>query len=452
MSQISTIREGEILKLNFENLYLIGEIGDGSCFYHSICDALVKTYQNEDLVKELFNKTDVYEARQLYVDNFRLGLSKYLIDMDDISEEEVIKKIKLKNINKLFFLYVRSKKNFLYKNYEKTELINSVEVPWEVYIFHELILKNKSVDKNLNFVVVKETSKKVTEDDILSLKISIKNKTIDMSHVNDYIFEIIDKLKEELDDENKIIFDKKLNNYLLRIYKNINNSPDVLKNEFPNEWMLDYMKDMFNIIKICVIKIKYEFGDIRNYEYGKFLQKDIPNTEEELKQVMLNKNTVDLNGKNFTEKSFNEFMMRDPRLDFNVDKDDILYKLPLNINYLRMMDYTILEKVYIENQQTFHLNTLINRVNSRKDAGWDNIITLIPDILNVNLHILEIYSSKIKVYRSIPELFDNDRVNIILRGDGTHFELVGFLNENGKMQTVFPKNHKIIECIRKDNF
>lgn len=428
MSQISVIPEGEIKEIKLEkiNLYLIGEIGDGSCFYHSICDALITNYQDENIVKNIFNETNVRKARQKYVDNFRRGIANYLMDVDD---NNTVENIKLGNMHYLFSKYVRNKNLKIFGNIKKTYTVLDITVPWEIYVFDTFYIENEDFEKEN--VVSKETGEKITDSSYLqSLSVTFLDKKILLTRKN--VNAVLEKLKKNISDKS---FDK----YLQKIYENINSYDDFLKSTS------NKLENIYKFVKSCIVKIKYEFGDGLNYEYGKYKESEIPKDLKNIKKLYLK--SVDTNGVQLTEKKYDEFMSRDPREDFDIKKDDVLYKLPLNINYLSMMNYTIIEKVYSENQKSFQLNNLIRTIDSREDAGWNNIITLIPQILKINIHIIEIYKDEMKLYRTVPENWENGYKNIVLRGNGYHFEVVGCMN-NGEIQTVFEYDDVLISLIK----
>jgi len=72
-----------------DHVYVIGAIGDGSCFYHSVLKCVCRTYQVLDLLHDYGRmvvwprgqlKTSVHDLRQTFCDTFRRGLFRWLLE------------------------------------------------------------------------------------------------------------------------------------------------------------------------------------------------------------------------------------------------------------------------------------------------------------------------------------------------------------------------------------
>jgi hypothetical protein len=463
------LKPGEIIPIahrwnlpSTHQLYVIGQIADGSCFYHSICYALIDNYQSEERMKNYMKIDDVYRARQKYVDIFRRGLAQMITYIDSsVTEDEVKLNIKIKNIDYIMDKYVRTDQYKIYENKDDKYKMDDLEIPWEVHVFHRMyIIKDKDIYRELAEECVCldpfiEDLSKETAEDLLS------NLSVEGERISPMVIEDIKKdmlLELEYKDRHKLPFEK----YIKAAYSNINN--DVVTyltdcnvyergkivNKF--KWVEPYIRKLFFIIKNITITIKYKFGDKKRWMLGKWKRdgiKDIKDIKDIKKRIL---SSYTITGERYNEEKYRQLMNRDPREDFSIGKDDILWKLPLNTNYFKLMDFSILDKI---EGTSLHISSLSSIINSygikgiRNDAGYDDIIALIPEIVGVNIHFLTINENGIKVYESL--CYGTLSTHIVLKADGVHFEVIGCSDSKGDIQTVFSNHHPFIQSILEYN-
>ena len=310
--------------------------------------------------------------------------------------------------------------------------------------------------------------------------------------------DIINTLSNEFDNYFQILFDKIeiddiFDNFLINcnLY---NNEKSRILSKF--SWMKKTLTSLFDISKNLIANIRYKFKDFNNDKFSMVSQIDILDAVKNdlLLEFFLSNINIKTNDY-FTFEEYNELMTSDPRLDFYINKDDILFRLPLTLNYFSLYNYKILEKLVDEKKNPLHIKNLIklmlpeiteipdtkfvkdengNRKMieiieykiKRRDAGWEDFIPLMPEILNINIHIVtyhvdafdkenNIKEKKLKCYRTMPEVsYESlpNRPNIIIRHTEAknHFEVVAILSEDeNSFQSVFESNHPIIENLMK---
>ena len=355
--------ESKILILdNNIKIIVLYAIGDGSCFYHSVCDCISKTYKN--LIKK--------EDKVKYIIKFRRALSKWVTKTSNFNLKE-------HNYDVMFNKYVLNPNKIIYEQLNNINDIFNDLYNKDIPDFTELI-NNCSTENNTN----------LTEQLILE---SLNNSYITYN-------------------KNKISL-------------KIENIKPLLNDSIP--------------VKLVKQNLKYLFLDKHNFKYGKYNNPDI--------KLLKDAYYVKTN-KKFTDEEIKYILNTDPRDDLDLDKDNILWKLPLNLNYFKLQNYKILE--HVKYNITFERNSntklkIISLINELNSDNWatDIIISLIINILKINIFIINAYENNISKYNYYID--ENNTKNIVIRQYNIiHFEPIGFINENEDIETIFNNDHKLI--------
>lgn len=387
------LRDTEVVKVNIYDdleIIIIGTIGDGSCFFHSVLKAINFNYQNN------------ISNRSILARKFRKSIADLLVKPSLIYEEkELYELIKKNNIEIVFNKYVLNPEP-KFKNVGKDLIKLVLEDPKRMInriIYDETLINESNYEEILEKIKYGEYMEKYGE-----LRSGIKDKYYNL---------IIENLDLDVDDfEDNVLKTKKKKNVV----------------------------QLFRLIKS---KFSYDLYDKEEEYYSKYSLTQIPTVDKFKEKIM--KSIYVKTGKIFREEDYNEIMEIDPREDFEIQREDILWKLPLNLNYFCLKNFQMLSQ--LKTLKKLHINKLYKILNSNSWASYDNIITFMPSILKINIHIVTYEDDEFELYEKSNFEYN---LNIIIRYiDELHFELVGCLDENSNIQTLFENNHLIIEKLYK---
>uniref|UniRef100_A0A6C0AFB3 OTU domain-containing protein n=1 Tax=viral metagenome TaxID=1070528 RepID=A0A6C0AFB3_9ZZZZ len=453
------------------NLIDIYTIPDNSCYYHSILYALINTYRDKQKIKIYSENNNLKIARQQFCDNFRRSIINYLLT--DNPEEDLILKIKFKSLEHLVNKYSRS------NEYEYNQFNNNkvFEIFKNVYIdnnFYKVFIEECiyiNSDSIATIITQKNINKILSENYITIISYRNKNEEIKINLTIENVHLLLNKIKKKLlniftFNEYKNIFIKCLNS----IFENKNLKEFYLSINFKRENLL--LNSLFDLLKKITSKIKFILCDKNSMSYKRFanhkIQELIEKVESkfsiaeknlEVKKFFLNAIFIETK-LNFTEKEYEDLLNIDPRKDFDIDSDNIIMKLPLSLNYFKLYNYNMIEKSTItlndEGVFTLSIDNLVNimlpKITEnriyRQDAGYDDFVPLMGEILNINIHIFHYnyHTNKLELIRNATHIRDKNLLNIlILHKNGNHFETIGILLENNEYQTVFETNDPLIQ-------
>lgn len=437
--EIQEIKTGVDIYDNSYQAVLIGAIGDQSCFYHCICKSICKKYQ--ELGREGKDQNNIYSLRQNFVDNFRKEISEWLVKPSNINNhnEACLKiNISIPRLNILFRTQVRDPNNIDVGSY-------SLKNSW----FHRILLNlsgksERRMEKTLKWLVQNCCNRnkkykppistvpqraRLTRSEIKKLKLK----------------EGLANLKRNLAESFPNSDEQEIQTYfnIVEDSFNLDCSISEILSKFDKSIHVLIKPYIIGCLKLCH-KLRDLIGNPKNIEWGSYSEERIRGYINLIKNrgvkalmdillVSINKNTNSM----WTREDLHSYLYEDPR------KNCLEY--PININYFMMGDGIIIERMNLPNDNginSFHLNELIktispeekdNSVIFRCDSGEDDIISIIPYILNISIIIVE--NMKIKSIYS-PSVIHSNYPIVIFNYTGNHFEVIGEVNKNS-IKTIF---------------
>lgn len=387
-----------------KKIVIIGAIGDNSCFYHSLCQAVIPTYQKKEKIKKYaknlgYDNVSSREARQIYVDNLRRSILSYMFE--EVETENLKRKIKLANLASIIGKY-----------FQKNETIRKFnnEEDAKNYFFG---LLSGDIESDLNFQSI--------ENYVIAIFLE-QGKNVNPEKIKKYILKYLNYFFET----------KNLKSFLKKCNSDENTE--------------EYFKNLRNEFIYFFDLIKNNYG---NHEvYSEYTPSDLVGNIDEILSNSIWKESNEL----ATNENIEDFFNRDPRDDFNIENSqerDFIYSLPLNSRIFTFFNFEMLDRVSSGSFSLLNLSKVVcpkissGKTVSREDSGLSDIIGLIPEILKINVHILNPDFSK---YISVPDFFkESNYPNVIIMGDGSHFECIGWVDEYKNIQTVFSAEDRIIK-------
>lgn len=185
---------------------------------------------------------------------------------------------------------------------------------------------------------------------------------------------------------------------------------------------------------------------------------------------LLENSINDSTGLYYTKDQISTILNRDTRIGYI--KDPEILALPITLNYFIINDGINIynhEDTNDNNIPTFQLKYLLPRilptidssgnVISRHDAGEDDIIAMMPFIVNVDIYLVYLFGDHMRVYQSFKSSSAEDcekvekRPSIVIHSvggpRGGHFEVIGMADDDGIVKTVFEPNHPFIIAINE---
>ena len=412
----------------------------------------------------------VKKARQKFCDDFRRSIGNMMInDNEEENLKETLKHIKQNNIGHIISKYCRSleydyeqfDKETLKNNFEKIYLANDKNYLDNFFINNAVYIRNDPIFLTKNNINEIFENEKITIDSYEE-----KEKKIILSIVPYNVRKILKKIKKIIGEE---IFINFVDNCYVKIIEGSSKLEYLNKIRKINK---NISSCVFDLIKNVIDRLKYYFCDKNNKKSKKITDKDI-------NQAIKNSSTKNLimssmcvfTEKQYTVKDYKNIMEIDPRKDFDIDSEDPIYELPLTLNYFKFYDYTILEKYNLVNDEKIKTVSLENlkkfifpsvkkyrnkEVVQRRDAGWEDFVPIMSQILGTNIHIVSLNNEKLIWVRSIPEKIEKSKKyksHVIIISKPSHFEVMANMikknNKNLGYQTIFEYEHPFIQYIYK---
>ena len=316
--------------------------------------------------------------------------------------------------------------NFLKEQNITIDVEKKIEIPWEIYLFDEIFIKNDR--KIIQKIKEKCVYQNINTDEL----------------IEDLTDEIILEKLQELED---IPFDNIDNQLLYQIYFNLRISPKDFFSKYSSKFKDERnIKEIFTILKGIITKLKYMFYDKKNYDYKKYNPIELENTSNY--EDLIKKSIFVGTNEKFTNENYEFIFSTDPREDFNIEKNNIIWKLPLNLYYFSLFKYKMLEQISNEISPVLNIENLISYFRSDEWATYE-IISFLPEILDVNIHILKCYKNGLKVYDSF--YAEKSNVNIVLREyNNIHFEPIGIIDDESNIKGYFNNDHPFIKAIKAE--
>lgn len=387
-----------------------GTIGDQSCFYHSILKCIVPLYQSDTLIVEYHPHATPTQARQILCDNFRRGIARWLnstalnpVDFTPYTIPQAIRTLNVQNSFRIFNVEAKDPQSFDIGSFDDAtyaQLYAQLTSPHpdEVNISRQWIL---------NHAVTKNCPRLDRRYDLQTASLYLDNRYTDAS-----ITDLIGKLTSaKLTQSQKIVLLKSM----------VGNPSMITFGNYP-EVIRQHMVGQVNLLgEPCLIS---------------FLLDSInPSTKHY-----------------YTLAEVNQLLDTDYR---KVDRE-----YPINLNYFMIDRGSTIERAEIPDdhgRNTFSFHHIINIIEPkigrggivyRHDAGEDNIISLMPSIIAMNIYLVSVYQDRMEfkhAYRFTPMA-----PCIVLNHANTHFEVIGTYDNSLTVQTVFEPNHDLICRLDRD--
>lgn len=234
----------------------------------------------------------------------------------------------------------------------------------------------------------------------------------------------------------------------------------------------DFLVNYITAWKAIVIKFRDIFGDPNRFGYEHYRlargadgNPILPSAQDYVNLFPVSINPVP-KPHYFTKIEWEQLLTADPRTGYKSIDPDVM-KLPININYFMYSNGLGLYNV-INNIESLQIKNLLNYivpkmitsgsrkgyVQLRRDAGEDDVITIMPFIVSAHIYIVNLYWDHIHVHR-LYRTTNPAGPSIMINWLGGHFEIVGVADEKGVIATAFAPDHPLVvaadEYLRRFN-